>query len=181
MMKKLLVVFALVFAITSAANAALTLKIVDDGIANPLNIGKFGLQSLTNYTGLADDTFFCIVSATPPPPYPTVGGGGVMPGAPASTQINGSDTPMGDAVANGIPLPAGENGVWGYVGDAMGVPVAAGTYIDGLQGTAGQTLMLYLVNADWTLGAKVDTVTLVPEPMTLVMLGLGGLFLRRRK
>jgi hypothetical protein len=173
MMKNLLVL-VLVFAIASAANAVLTLKIVDDGSA-----GKFGLKSTTAYAGIADDTFFCMVSVAPP--YPTVGGGSVQPGAPAATQINGSDTPMGGAVFNAIPLPPGEDGVWGYVGDPMGVAVPAGTYIDMLQGMPGQLIQLYLVNPDWSLGPMVDSVTLVPEPMTLALLGLGGLFLRRRK
>lgn len=49
-------------------------------------------------------------------------------------------------------------------------------------GAAGDVYSIFLSDpADWTAIASTATITVVPEPMTLGLLGLGGLFLRRRK
>ena len=42
----------------------------------------------------------------------------------------------------------------------------------------GSALLIELVNGNLT---QLDTYTVTPEPMTIALLGLGGLFLRRRK
>jgi len=61
-------------------------------------------------------------------------------------------------------------------GSATPAPLT-GLLIDGITmaGTGGQIDLL-----DDALGVM-DSVTVVPEPMTIALLGLGGLFLRRRK
>ena len=176
-MKKLLV-FVLVVAMVSAANAALSLQIVDNYALNPIpaNLGKFGIESTTAYA-LAPDDNLSFVAITAGPIYPT--GGTVLPAAPAATSINDDAVGVG-----GVPLPVGWDGVWGFIGVvAVGpVTVPAGLYIDGITASAGDTVKLYSVDGfTWELGPVLDTVTLVPEPMTLALLGLGGLFLRRRK
>ena len=52
-------------------------------------------------------------------------------------------------------------------------------------GTTGTAVIdLYSPSSDWLLGNPVTdtlTITIVPEPMTVVLLGLGGLLLRRKK
>lgn len=170
-MKKLLV-FVLVFAMVSAANAALSLKIVDN-----LD-GTFGIKSITSYELAPDDNlYFCAISNNAAN-YPH--GGTVQPGAPAATEVLWP-TDVGSVAT----LPAGWNGMGGFIGVvAVGsVHVDAGLYIDDITASAGDTIELYWVNGDdGSLGAQpYDVVTLVPEPMTLALLGLGGLFLRRRK
>lgn len=48
--------------------------------------------------------------------------------------------------------------------------------------TVGETMIMQASNEadNWAYGSAV-TITAVPEPMTIALLGLGGLFLRRRK
>jgi len=70
----------------------------------------------------------------------------------------------------------------------FGVASSTGTYPGGLvlsaqvtaTGAVGQTFNVDLINEALT---TVDTITftITPEPMTIALLGLGGLFLRRRK
>lgn len=45
----------------------------------------------------------------------------------------------------------------------------------------GTTYSFTLYADDWQTILDTQSVTVIPEPMTIVLLGLGGLFLRRRK
>lgn len=62
-------------------------------------------------------------------------------------------------------------------------PIAVGSqfsldYIGAVGDTA--TISLF-VDPEYTTPVATVTVTVVPEPMTIILLGLGGLFLRRRR
>lgn len=73
---------------------------------------------------------------------------------------DGADFSYGDSP---IPLDAVEAGTW---------------FTFGYTGNVGDVIDVY----DYALGTPlVGTITIIPEPMTIALLGLGGLFLRRRK
>ena len=56
------------------------------------------------------------------------------------------------------------------------------TYNVSIDGVAGDVEVIDILdNAYGIIGSATVTITEIPEPMTMVLLGLGGLFLRRRK
>jgi hypothetical protein len=60
-------------------------------------------------------------------------------------------------------------------GIQFNVTVSAGSLVE------DDTILLTLYDTDWSTVIDTATVTVVPEPMTIALLGLGGLLLRRRK
>lgn len=67
----------------------------------------------------------------------------------------------------GAPLPETADGAW-----------VVATYV---AGAAGESYDFYLQDSSFTtIPASLLTVTVIPEPVTMALLGLGGLFLRRR-
>lgn len=165
-MKKLLVL-ALVCGIASLATAGLATKgvgmsIVDNGD------GTFGIFSDTGFAA-GQDIYFAAVSDGVKP----VGGALVV----AYPDFAIWDNAIGDGY-----IPVANDGVWGFVGDTGGAARAGGLWFDGIASAIGSTIYLYEVDGNsWALGNLMDTVTLVPEPATMALLGLGALVLRRRK
>ena len=92
------------------------------------------------------------------------------------------------ALDMGFPLPAGENGVGGSAVVQDSPSIAAGTKLfDGIVfhciGPVFDAVIHLYESPDGTTINLVDTAIIhqIPEPMTMALLGLGGLFLRRRK
>jgi hypothetical protein len=139
---KNLAILMVALTMVSLADAEMILRIVDNGD------GTCGIWSSGYNPG--DDMYFALVTAAPP--YPS--GGYVTDIAPPGTIIS---PPPIDA---NLPLPTSEDGVWGYIGDPMGVGCPPGTYIDGIQVWLGAQVKLYKIAADWSSVTLLDTRTL---------------------
>ena len=192
-MKKKIIFLVLVFGLASAANAALTFTV---GGSAP---GAITLDPVANPTITLEITGD---GQTPHPvnAYVTVEGQGSVNGA--TMNYVGSLSDYWDLPAMADNLGMTEQGVLDFYRDASGragitdiafamlndgagVPAA----IDGLlvsdiiftcEGQPDEVVLSLLDYLDYSVYDSV-TITQVPEPMTMVLLGLGGLFLRRRK
>jgi hypothetical protein len=91
----------------------------------------------------------------------------------------------GDAAV--APSPGGYAGYWwmSAADNASPFTIAAGVQFEGtLLGTATGVYNFYLYDSNWSTPISPSgtfTLTVIPEPMTMALLGLGGLLLRRRK
>jgi hypothetical protein len=190
-MKKLLTLM-LVLGMTSLASAALNISV--DGVDHPvdseiiLDVSQTvildvwsdidiapGGEGENQYWVLACQTSCGLIT----------NGVAVLAGGHADWYFDG---PYDDAVGVGIAgLPEGENGVVGYIA-TLGEPIPAGTLFDEIifhcESLNGPTVVtLYECDSGGVVIGVWDTVTIhqIPEPASMLLLGLGGLLLRRRK
>jgi hypothetical protein len=185
-MKKLLVLM-LVLGMATVANAALTLDIsVSGAVANP--DGSYTIHPSDHLTldistpqGIlvdADMGDFIMVCDTEL--------GSISGGVIVNHNTWWVDFLSDDAVSAGAPVPDGENGVWGSVGIFGYTIPATSLLFSGIdfhcEGLGTTVVNIY--THDWSeITGTLASVTIhqIPEPITMALLGLGGLFLRRRK
>jgi hypothetical protein len=198
MMKKLLI-FMLVLCMASMANAVLVISVAGDPDPidseiwlTPSEHITLDIHAVGGDTGVAEGWpggigYFALVADTSLgviDPYTTVVG--AMPPVPDATMA------LGYAVADNFMggIPAGYEGLAGTVGSYATMP----PYLDGIyfdlidfHCVAEGDVEILLMEVDmmtWaTTGVIYDSVIIhqIPEPMTVLLLGLGVLFLRRLK
>jgi hypothetical protein len=185
-MKNLLAVM-LVFGMASMASA-MTLQISVEGNPDPIDTQimlapsetiRLDIHSPDGYV-IGDDVYFSLVVD---PAYGVITGGVVTGGAPPDTGIYGYD-----ALANGLSPGGVDDGMWGSVLNIAGAPVAPGIYIDDIifhcEALNYDTLVTLWSTPDFATFTMEDQLIIhnIPEPATMALLSLGGLFfLRRRK
>ena len=171
-MKKMLILM-LVLGLASSANAALTLVSSAGNVLSPGNFTDIGIHNDTAAPGQGLITFLAFDAVTSgswtgvetfhTPPSLGPGGTsyyyGIDPGLPVVVDLWYSDA----AVSSTDPY-------------GVGVLVDYGFECTGLG-----DVVIYLLADD--LSTVLDTITIhqIPEPMTIALLGLGGLFLLRRR
>jgi hypothetical protein len=187
MMKKMLV-FMLVLGLASSANA-ITIQISVGGDPDPIDSQitiavsdelVLDVHSPSGHDGTAaDDIYWAMIVD---PMDGSISGGAVTAGAPDGSSV------LTPSVQTGWPtfgVPAPEDGPWGAIA-SYGNAFDPGTYIDDLifhcarEGDA--IVKLYQRTGDGTVTVA-DSLVIhqIPEPMTIALLGLGGLALLRRR
>ena len=160
-MKKL-IVFMLVLGLASTASATVSFELgsmsIVTGTTKTFNIVSDTTDASTNYVG----------------------------NAPGLADLTGMAGTANAADYKIVESPYGYNGYWGiesYDATAATWSIQSGVHFIGTLtafSTQGNyTLSLYASN----FTTVIDTlpVTIIPEPITIALLGLGGLFLRRRR
>jgi len=190
-MKKLLVLM-LVLGVTSLASAALTLQISVNDEKNPVDSQyiittpschlDLDIWTTADITPGVGEGFLALTVQTS---GATISGGAVAyPGEPGLA-IN--DDAAGTV---GIPpLPVGEQGVWGMIAlSTLSLIPAGSTLFDDIEFhcealTGDLTITLWDCGVGLDQAVYMDSVIVhqIPEPASMLLLGLGGLLLRRRK
>lgn len=187
-MKKVLVLM-LVLGLVSVANA-ITLEISVNGVVDPPDtqievcvgdVVTLDIHCSSGHSGSsADDQFFALVVDNG---YGVITGGVVyIPPAPSLSAMYGQS-----ALTDGIPgLEPGEDGPWGGIASAPGETAGSGIYVDDFVFECvalGDAVVRLITTQDFVSYVVQDTQVIhqVPEPASMLLLGLGGLLLRRRK
>jgi hypothetical protein len=186
-MKNLITICLVVVCVMAAMANAMVLKIYTNGydLASK-TVAPGGSLPLSIYTPdgfqpeLNQDVYFGLVVTTATASFGTINplsGYAAIPPAPDATWLD-PGTPEGY-------WPAG-SGVYGFIGSATRTAGGVGTYIDGITFNclkAGTAVVQLWTTTDFTNYTLVDSLTVhqIPEPATLLLLGLGGFALRKRK
>ena len=184
-MKKFLVLM-LVLGMASLAGA--TLQISVDGVQNPVDseitLMPSGTAILDVWTATDIGMFELCTYAL------------IVADGPGTIDAANADALYGNILAAEVPTDfflIGPGLAATYLGGYAGNPVAGATILDGIlfhcEGLGDVTIELWSLKETavqsgiYEADALMDTVMIhqIPEPMTLALLGLGGLFLRRRK
>lgn len=174
-MKKLLILM-LVLCMASAANATLTLV---SSAGTTILTGTTTMIGINTDVGLAGGGMqgHVVVDEADASMGSWTGGGGTIYYPPSIVDTAGSVYTYYYGAASGY------GDMWLIFGVAP-TPALGGTGIladfeFGCDGIGDVTITLW--NSDLTAVLDTITITQIPEPMTIALLGLGGLFLRRRK
>jgi hypothetical protein len=137
------------------------------------------IYATSAYT-IGDDIYFYVVGDTL---EVTITGGTVGVLEPIGPVPR--DTYIDDRVWVEPPIPPPSNGIWGWIGTtAPTTSAGVGTYILdinwSLVGGATSAEVSLLGTVDFLTFSELDVIE-VPEPMTIALLGLGGLMLLRRR
>jgi hypothetical protein len=163
-MKKLLVLI-LVLGLCSVANATISLRV------NGSEVGTSASVTVTDVIGVysTDSSVYLAL---------------VLTDTPANDLANGAITTNAGDWGNITAYSLSGYGDGYYMtADYSGTPPSAGIqFTMNVSGSIDDTFQIQLWHEDdWVNTADTLDITIIPEPMTIALLGLGGLFLRRRR